>query len=454
MNVSFKTLLACLLFPTLLIGQKIQEKPVWQFDLQFDFAKADLKVEYHPRLDSLVNALQDSTFMVSMTAHTDAIGDAKANYELSQKRAQAVKSYLVSKKAPESRIYTEGYGEMQPIAANQSEEGKQRNRRVSVNVMRRLAQISGIVTDGDGETPITHAKVMLDSKFVRDSAFTDENGAYRLTARLNLPAKMRVVPDASNNCNTYDGQIFTVDKWLTTQNISLKCQTKPQPVVTTTKPPIDVKVQKTPIKVNISGTVTNDSEQLVQLARLIFSNKDGKDTVFTDNKGHYSISNLTYSDISVGISANSHLPFYQGIFVDSATKKVDFKLQTIAIGKKTALKDINFYTSSAEVMAESIPSLDELLQFMKENEKCTIEVGGHITAFSSAPYPEGSQLHYLSLARAKMVCAYLIEKGINANRLTYKGYSNFNMIHESPQTELEHKTNRRVEIKIISDGSK
>ena len=69
MKTSVKTLLACLLFPTLLIGQKMQEKPVWQFDLHFDFAKADLKTEYQPRLDSLVVALQDSTFVVSMTAN-------------------------------------------------------------------------------------------------------------------------------------------------------------------------------------------------------------------------------------------------------------------------------------------------------------------------------------------------------------------------------------------------
>jgi outer membrane protein OmpA-like peptidoglycan-associated protein len=453
MKTCSKTLLFCLLFPTLLLGQKMQEKPVWQFDLYFDFAKADLKTAYHPRLDSLVVALQDSTFMVSMTAHTDSIGDAKANFALSQKRAQAVKDYLVSKNAPETRIHTEGYGETQPISENQSDDGRQLNRRVSVLVLRRLAEVKGIVTDSDGKTPLARAKVMLASKFVRDSAFTDENGVYSLTARLNLPAKMRIIPDPSNDCTLYDGQIFTVDQWVTTQNFTLKCKSKPVQIITTTKPPV-VNAKKAPMKVIISGTVTNDSAQIVQHARLVFSNNNGKDTVFTDDKGHYSVSNLMYSDIHVGISANSHLPFFQGIVVDSATKRVDFKLQTIAAGKKAALKNINFYTSSAEVMTESTPSMQELLQFMKDNDKCTVEIGGHITSFSNAPYPEGSSLHFLSLSRAKTIYDFLIKNGIDANRMTYKGYSNFNMIHESPQTEVEHLANRRVEIKIISDGSK
>ena len=454
MNTSVKLLFVCLLSPVFLLGQKMQEKPVWQFDLQFDFAKDDLRSEYHPRLDSLVVALQDSTFVVTMTAHTDAIGDAKANFELSQKRAQAVKSYLISKNAPENRIHTEGFGESKPIAENQSEDGKQRNRRVTVNVLRRLAEVKGLITNNDGKTPIAHAKVMLNSKFVQDSTFTDENGAYSLSARLSLPAKIRVVTDLNYDCGIYDGQIFTVDKWITTQNISLKCKIKPAPIITsvTTKPVVIPK--KTPIKANLSGTVTNDSLQIVQNARIIFTNDNGKDTVFTDDKGHYSISKLMYSDISVGITANGHLPFYKGIVFDSAIKKVDFVLQTIAVGKKAALKNINFYTSSPEIMIESKPTMQELLQFMKDNNKCSIEIGGHITAFSATPYTEGSQLYYLSLYRAKTVYDYLVENGIDANRMTYKGYSNFNMIYESPQTEEEHKTNRRVEIKIISDSSK
>lgn len=443
MKTSSKSLFACLLFPTLLMGQKMQEKPVWQFDLHFDFAKADLKSEYHPRLDSLVVALQDSTFVVSMTAHTDSIGDAKANFALSQKRAQAVRNYLTSKNAPENRIHTEGVGETQPIAENQSDDGRQRNRRVSVSVLRRLAEVTGVVTDSDGKTPLAHAKVVLTSKFVRDSAFTDENGVYRLTARLNLPAKMRVVGNPINECTTFDGQIFTVDKWVTTQNFALKCKTKP--VVT---------MKKAPMKVTISGTVTNDSAQIVQHARLVFSNDNGKDTVFSDDKGHYSVSNLMYSDVRVGIAANNHLPFYQGIVADSTTKKVDFKIQTIAVGKKAALQNISFYYGSYQVMTESEPALTDLVQFLSENPNYHFEVRGHITSSNPDTFPIGNIRYDLSYNRAKAIYEYLIDHGIKEERMTYKGYSNYEMVFPYPKNEEEHRANRRVEIKIISGGTK
>ena len=443
MKTFSKTLLFCLLFPTLLLGQKMQEKPVWQFDLHFDFAKADLKTAYHPRLDSLVVALQDSTFLVSMTAHTDSIGDVKANFTLSQKRAQAVESYLVSKNAPKTRIHTEGFGEAQPISENQSDNGRQLNRRVSVLVLRRLAEVKGIVTDSDGKTPLARAKVMLASKFVRDSAFTDENGAYSLTARLNMSAIMRVVGNPINECTTFDGQMFTVDQWVTTQNFALKCKVKP--IIT---------MKKAPIKVTISGTVTNDSAQIVKHARLVFSNNNGKDTVFSDDKGHYSVSNLMYSDVRVGISANNHLPFFQGIIADSSTKKVDFKIQTIAVGKKAALQNISFYYGTYNVMTESEPALTDLVQFLTENEKYNFEVRGHITSSNPDTFPISNIRYDLSYNRAKAIYEYLIDHGIKAERMTYKGYSNYEMVFPYPKDEEEHRANRRVEIKIISDGSK
>ena len=451
MNTLFKSLFACLLFPTLLIGQKLHDKPVWSFDLQFDFAKADLKSEYFPRLDSLVVALQDSTFVVYLKAHTDAVGDAKANFELSQKRAQSVKNYLTNKNTPESRINTEGYGESQPLGENESDEGRRLNRRVSVSVMRRLAQVTGIVIDSISKTPIANAKVILLSKYLKDSVLTDANGAYTLSARLNLGAKIRIVTD---DCPQYDGQIFMVNSWTTKQDAKLKCKSKPTPSLASTTMPKPVVTPKRVLqKVTISGTVKNDSSKIVQHARLVFSYENSKDTVFSDEKGHYSVSNMMYPDVRVSISANNHLPFYQGIIADSSTKLVDFKIQTIAAGKKAALKNINFYTSSATVMPESNSAMEELLQFMKANNKCVVEIGGHITAYSSSsPYPEGSSMHILSTDRAKTVFDYLEKNGIETNRMTYKGYSNFNMVIESPTTEEEHKANRRVEIKILRDG--
>ncbi len=450
MNTFIKNwLFACLLFPTLLMSQKLQEKPVWQFDLQFDFAKAELKTDYSPRLDSLVVALQDSTFIVFLKAHTDAVGDAKANLELSQKRALSVKSYLTSKNTPESHIYTEGYGESQPLTENETDAGRQLNRRVVVSVMRRLAQVTGIVIDSISKTPIANAKVILLSKFVRDSVFTDANGAYTLSGRLNLGAKIQVVND---DCAKYESPIFNVNSWTMKQDVKLKCKGKPTQIVTQTTPKPNIYAKKAAQKVTISGIVTNDSAKIVPRARLVFTYAEGKDTVFSDEKGYYYVSNMMYPDVRVSISANNHLPFFQGIVADSATKKADFKIQTIAIGKKAALQNINFYYGTADVMTESQPSLVDLLQFMRDNPSYYIEIRGHIT--SSSPILEAivEPASDISYQRAKAIYQYLINNGIEAKRMTYKGYSNSEMIFPYPKDEDENRANRRVEIKITRYG--
>ena len=64
--------------------------------------------------------------------HTDAFGDIQYNYTLSLARAQEVARALLAEGIPESKISTRGYGETTPIASNQSEQGRRRNRRVEV----------------------------------------------------------------------------------------------------------------------------------------------------------------------------------------------------------------------------------------------------------------------------------------------------------------------------------
>ena len=160
---------------------------------------------------------------------------------------------------------------------------------------------------------------------------------------------------------------------------------------------------------------------------------------------------MMYPDVRVSISADNHLPFYQGMVADSAIKKVDFKIQTIGVGKKAALQNISFYYGSYRVMTESEPSLADLLQFMKQNPKCHVEVRGHITSSNPMTSPIGNTDYDLSYNRAKAVYQYLIDNGIEAERMIYKGYSNYEMIFPYPKDESEHTANRRVEIKIISE---
>jgi OOP family OmpA-OmpF porin len=66
---------------------------------------------------------------------TDQLGSAAYNQGLSQRRAESVKAYLVSKGIEKNRVYTEGKGEKQPVADNKTAEGRAKNRRVEIEVV-------------------------------------------------------------------------------------------------------------------------------------------------------------------------------------------------------------------------------------------------------------------------------------------------------------------------------
>lgn len=100
-------------------------------EVQFETGKATLTATSYERLDALVEYMtHKKTVRVRISGHTDNVGNKKANKVLSQKRADAVRDYLVSKGIDASRIEAVGYGGEKPIAPNDTGEGRQKNRRI------------------------------------------------------------------------------------------------------------------------------------------------------------------------------------------------------------------------------------------------------------------------------------------------------------------------------------
>ena len=88
-------------------------------DALFDFDKADLRAEGKTKLDDLVGKAKAVKLeVVIAVGHADRIGDDKYNQALSERRAAAVKTYLVSKGIEANRVYAEGKGEKQPVSGD------------------------------------------------------------------------------------------------------------------------------------------------------------------------------------------------------------------------------------------------------------------------------------------------------------------------------------------------
>ena len=105
-------------------------------NLLFDTGGANLHPGSQKNLDPLVHyLLENSERKISIEGHTDSMGSEESNLKLSEKRANAVKQYLIFSKIEESRINTRGFGESFPVATNSTREGRQLNRRVEITIL-------------------------------------------------------------------------------------------------------------------------------------------------------------------------------------------------------------------------------------------------------------------------------------------------------------------------------
>lgn len=138
----------------------------------------------------------------------------------------------------------------------------------------------------------------------------------------------------------------------------------------------------------------------------------------------------------------------------SETRSLTTILEDTALkkGSLITLKNIEFQNASDILLSKSIPVLEELFDILVKNPTMAISIEGHICCvISVAGIPvEQSPSFYVSVIRAKRVWSYLIQKGIDPARLSYKGFGNSNPIFPIPErSEEERIANRRVEIRIV-----
>ncbi len=104
--------------------------------IKFNSSKSTFKTESYVLMDKVVSVMQKySDLKVSIEGHTDSQGAETANSDLSVKRANAVKEYLISKGISSTRLSTKGFGEYRPVSTNDTAEGRAQNRRVEFKIV-------------------------------------------------------------------------------------------------------------------------------------------------------------------------------------------------------------------------------------------------------------------------------------------------------------------------------
>ncbi len=349
--------------PVFSFGQNIATMTTPEVILQeaiyFDFGKSELRPGDDQKLEAIIAELKDNEYVkIRITAHTDSIGSIENNQRLSERRGKSVKTFLVTKGIPDSLLEVGLFGEHAPVAENYTENGRQQNRRATVELI-----------------------------------------------------KYKVDP----------------------------------PAVPEKKRPMGL----------VQGTVVDKTTGTPIQATVIIRSKTFRDSVATDSTGYFSKAVPINTVVGIDVYA-------PGYFFETRMMKVTSKLKTAptltfemppaTAGEIASIKDLFFVGNKAILLPKSEPILPKVLRFMQINNKMKIEIAGHI----NLPYGKGSffirpskQQQELSENRAKLVYDYLIENGISADRISWKGYGNSQMKFPYATKEAEMKQNRRVEIHVL-----
>ena len=121
----------------------------------------------------------------------------------------------------------------------------------------------------------------------------------------------------------------------------------------------------------------------------------------------------------------------------------DLYMMPIEVGITVRLNNIFFDFDKTTLRPESIPQLDRVVKFMRDNPTVSVEIGGHTDSKGSDEYNIN-----LSQGRAEAVVNYVIEQGVDYSRIIAKGYGE-SLPVDTNSTDEGRQSNRRVEFKIL-----
>ncbi len=199
----------------------------------------------------------------------------------------------------------------------------------------------------------------------------------------------------------------------------------------------------------IKGTVKNEQDDRPVEAKIEIKNmatREVKEIPVDFETGTYVAAMKFETDYLLTVKKPDFVYESTYISMDDSTfdapSSINVDLQPVEIGKAYRMKDIYYESNSADLKPESKKVLDEFTEFLGENPNIQVKIQGHTDNIGS----DASNL-MLSENRAKSVYEYLISKGINASRLSYKGFGESSPI-DTNDTEAGRAMNRRTEFLV------
>ncbi|HTN18526.1 MAG TPA: OmpA family protein, partial [Chitinophagaceae bacterium] len=209
-------------------------------------------------------------------------------------------------------------------------------------------------------------------------------------------------------------------------------------------------------EVTVSGILSDEQGERIK-TDVILSDRKGNVVVAaqSDDSGQYRFTARIAEHTDYDLNFSKENLFFDAetintkMIKDSSTMiNIRSVLRQLRSGKKYVVGNINFIAGFAALLPTSYSAVQALCKLMKRNKKMVIRIEGHITSRMYDPYNEWGQK--LSELRAKTVYDYLVDCGIEKERMSTIGYSSRFLLYPHATTDKEFSANRRVEINVIS----
>jgi OOP family OmpA-OmpF porin len=199
--------------------------------------------------------------------------------------------------------------------------------------------------------------------------------------------------------------------------------------------------------VRVWGKVLNGKNNVPIKAEIHYQS-DSIHRAFAGPDGKYEINLPSVREYVIKVESPGYVGTLEKLDIRTFEMKsleMNFKLQPIEIGATVNLKNVLFQQSTSNLLPESSDELDMVVELMKANPKIEIELGGHTDN-------RGIHSHNVRLSKERVdkIKEYLVDKGIESNRITGRGYGGIRPIADN-DAEDTRKLNRRVEFTILKN---
>ncbi|MBK8943812.1 MAG: OmpA family protein [Ignavibacteriae bacterium] len=393
-------------------------------NVKFKFDKDELTEESKAILNNVANTLNRfPDEKIEILGHTDNIGSDEYNLDLSERRANSVKNYLVTRGVVADRLYTAGCGERKPVADNDTEIGRAINRRIEFSIYDGISSKcpkpeEGGIQQNESEfekAVLNNEQVIIEGVFFKfDSDQLTPESENTLT---NVANVLQKYPDANVEIQ---GHTDSLGNNMYNEFLSDK--------------------RAKSVKNFLVKKGINES----RLTTIGY----GETKPIEDNGTSYGRAVNRRIEFNIKNSSNIKVqtakPVKTDAVADQFTTKEEKEIaQIIASGEKLVFTNIHFRTNSDIITKSSLNILDNAANVLSKMSDVNVEIQGHTDSDGSENYNQ-----ILSEKRAIAVKNYLVQKGISADRLTTKGFGETKPISDNSTKEGKAQ-NRRIEFEII-----